>query len=253
MTLRPALFLLIASLLAGCVSTGDVDPMRTEKGREEARDAYIQLGIGYLQQGASERAKVPLKKALELDASSADAHAALALVFQMEMENDLADEHFRKALSERPNDARLLNNYGSFLFEQKRYKDAEERYRQAAKDNLYPERSRVFENLGLTLVMLDKREEAKTYFERSLRLNNRQPRALLEMAMMLYEDKQYVPARRYYDSFSQISEQNARSLLLGTRLAAIFEDRDRSASLGLQLKRLYPGTSEYQQYLSEQR
>lgn len=253
MLLRPALFLLVASLLVGCVSSGDVDPMRTDKGRDEARDAYIQLGIGYLQQGASGRAKVPLKKALDLDPSSADAHAALALVFQVEMEPKLADEHYRKALSQRGDDARLLNNYGSFLFEQKRYEEALERYQQAAQDTLYPERSRVFENLGLTALELKQREQAKLYFQRSLRLNSRQPKALMEMAQMSYEDKAYVPARGYYDSYSALVEQDARSLLLGTRLATIFEDRDKAASLGLQLKRLYPGTSEYQQYLSEQR
>lgn len=252
MTLRPALFLLFASLLAGCVSTGAVDPMKTSAGRDEARDAYIQLGIGYLQQGAGERAKIPLKKALELDPSSADAHVALALVFQMEMESKLADEHYRKALAQRGNDARLLNNYGSFLFEQKRYPEAHERFLQAAQDNLYPERSRIFENLGMTAVMLKQRQQAKDYFERSLRLNSRQPRALLEMALLSYEDKEYVPARRYYDSFSTLSEQDARSLLLGARLAKIFDDRDKAASIGLQLKRFYPGTPEYQQYLSEQ-
>ncbi|MFI8481646.1 type IV pilus biogenesis/stability protein PilW [Pseudomonas sp. NPDC078700] len=252
MTLRPALFLLLASLLVGCVTTGDVDPMRTEKGREDARDAYIQLGLGYIQQGSSERAKVPLKKALELDSSSADAHAALALVFQLEMEPKLADEHYRKAISERPSDARLLNNYGSFLFEQKRYDQALEQYKKAAQDNLYPERSRVFENLGVTALALNKPAEAKHYFERTLRLNSRQPRALLEMAEISYKELDYVSARRYYDSYSLISEQNAASLLLGARLAKVFEDRDKSASLGLQLKRLYPGTPEYKQYLSEQ-
>ena len=253
MLLRPALFLLVASLLVGCVSTGDVDPMRTDKGRDEARNAYIQLGLGYLQQGASGRAKVPLKKALDLDPSSADAHAALALVFQVEMEPKLADEHYRKALSQRGGDARLLNNYGSFLYEQKRYEEALERYQQAAQDTLYPERSRVFENLGLTALELKQREQAKVYFQRSLRLNSRQPKALMEMAQMSYEDKTYVPARGYYDSYIALVEQDARSLLLGTRLATIFEDRDKAASLGLQLKRLYPGTPEYQQYLSEQR
>ena len=61
-----------------------------------------------------------------------------------------------------------------------------------------------------------------------------------------------MPARDYYDRFSQLTEQNARSLLLGVRLAKVFEDRDKAASCGLQLKRLYPGTPEYQQYLSEQ-
>lgn len=252
MTLRPALLLLAASLLAGCVTTGNVDPMKTGKGREEARDAYVQLGIGYLQQGSTENAKVPLRKALEIDPSSADAHAALALVFQIEMEPKLADEHFRKAISQRRDDARLLNNYGSFLFEQKRYPEAMERYTQAAQDSLYPERSRVFENLGLTALQLQQREQAKAYFERSLRLNSRQPRALMEMALLSFEDKQFVPARSYYESYLLLAPHDARSLLLGVRLAKVFEERDNAASLGLQLKRLYPSTPEYQQYLSEQ-
>ncbi|MGK9064634.1 type IV pilus biogenesis/stability protein PilW [Stutzerimonas chloritidismutans] len=251
MFLRVAL-LLFVGLLAGCVSSGSIDPLRTSEGRTEARDAYIQLGIGYLQQGDTSRAKRPLRKALELDPNSADAHAALALVFQTEMENKLADEHYRKALSSR-NDARILNNYGSFLFEQKRYQEALERFSKAAEDNLYSERSRVFQNMGMTALQLGQREQAETYFTRALRLDSRQPRALLELAQLAYEDKQYVPAKRYYDSFSRLSEQNARSLLLGIRLATIHQDRGQAASLALQLKRLYPGTAEYQQFLSEQR
>ncbi|BAU72756.1 type IV pilus biogenesis/stability protein PilW [Metapseudomonas furukawaii] len=251
MTLRSALLILSTALLAACVSTGQVDPMKTDQGRDAARDAYIELGIGYLKQGATERAKVPLKKALELDSSNADANAALALVFQTEMEPELADEHYRKALSAR-SDARILNNYGSFLFEQGRYKEAYERFQQAADDNLYPERSRVFENLGLTALKLNDRELAKQHLDKALRLNRQQPLALLEMAQLSYEDKQYVPARDFYERFTRIAPQNARSLLLGARLATLFEDRNQAASLGLQLKRLYPGTPEYQQYLSEQ-
>jgi type IV pilus assembly protein PilF len=104
----------------------------------------------------------------------------------------------------------------------------------------------------LTSLQLQQREQAKAYFERSLRLNSRQPRALMEMAQLSYEDKQYVPARSYYEAYMSLAPQNARSLLLGVRLAKIFEERDNAASLGLQLKRLYPGTPEYQQYLSEQ-
>lgn len=253
MTLRIALLLLIAGLAGGCVSSGGVDPLKSEQSRHEARDAYIQLGIGYLQQGDVSRAKVPLKKALEIDPRSAGAHMALALVFQAEMENDLADKHFRAALASDGGDARTLNNYGSFLFEQGRYQDAMQRFQQASADNLYGERARVFENLGLTALKLGQREEAQAYFSRALRLDSYQPIALLELAVMAYEDKAYVPAKRYYDAFSQLSEQNARSLLLGVQLATIHQDRDKAASLALQLKRLYPSTGEYQQLLSEQR
>ncbi|MBX8508744.1 type IV pilus biogenesis/stability protein PilW [Pseudomonas cichorii] len=252
MSVRALLLSCFVMLLVGCVSTGHVDPLKTPQGRDEARKAYVQLGLGYFQQGQTERAKVPLKKALELDSSDPDANAALALVFQVEMEPELADQHFRKALSSSNNDARIVNNYGSFLYEQKRYQEAYERFQQAAADNLYPERSRVFESLGMTALKLNNREEAREHFTKALRLDRQQPRSLLEMAELSYEDGHYVPSRDYYDRFSQLSEQNARSLLLGIRLAKVYDDRNKAASFGLQLKRLYPGTPEYQQYLSEQ-
>ena len=242
--------LLIVSLLSGCVTTGQVNPMSTEKGRQEALKAYVQLGVHHIQRGETQAAKVPLKSALELDSSSPDAHAALALAFQIEMEPKLADEHFRKALSQRSTDARLLNNYGGFLFEQKRYQEAYTVYLKAAEDNLYPERSFVFENLGLTALQLNQKEKAQEFFQRSLRLSSRQPLALLEMAHLSFEAREYVPARGYYQNYSELAPQNARSLLLGARLAEVFGDRDRAASLGLQLKRLFPASAEYQQYLS---
>ncbi|PVZ12460.1 MULTISPECIES: type IV pilus biogenesis/stability protein PilW [unclassified Pseudomonas] len=250
MTLRAALLLLLVCLLPGCVTSGKVNPMDTQKGRNEARDAFVQLGLGYLMQGDTERAKVPLKNALDLDPSSQDANAALALVFQAEREPKLAEEYFRKALASGEN-ARIRNNYGSFLYEQKRYPEAYEMFQKAAGDPLYPERSRVFENLGMAAQQLNRPDEAQGWLEKAIAMNGQQPRALLELAEIAYDRKQFVPSRDYFQRFSQLSEQNARSLLLGIRLAKVFEDKNTAASYGLQLKRLYPGTPEYQQYLSE--
>ena len=252
MAVRKALAL-VAVMLSGCVTTGDIDPMRTPEGRERARDAFIELGIGYLERGSTEQAKGPLKQALEIDPKSANAHMVLALAFQLEMEDALAEQHFKQALSIEPNNARLLNNYGSFLFEQERYQDAQKSFLKASEDNMYSERSRVFENLGLTALKLNDIEGAKHHFTRALRLNARQPRALLEMAELAYQEQDFVAARNYYESHTQLSDHSARSLLLGVRLANVFDDRSKAASLGLQLRRLYPGTVQYQQYLSEQK
>ncbi len=248
---RIALLVLFAGLLSGCMTGGSNNPLSTSQGRDEARDAYIQLGIGYLQQGASERAKTPLSKALELDPNSADAHAALGLLFQTQMEPELADQHYRKALASRPGDARILNNYATFLFERGQYPQAYERFRQASRDTLYSERSRVFENLGMTASAMGQSAKAEEHFQRALRLNGRQPRALLEMAAISYEKREYIPARNYYERFTALSEQNARSLLLGIRLAKVFADSSKAASYGLQLKRLYPASQEYRQYQAE--
>ena len=252
MILRAAFSVVLVSLLAGCVSSGDSSPMTTDKGRSEARKAYVQLGLGYLQQGMTEQAKIPLSKALELDKTDPQANAALALVYQSEMEVELAEQAFQMALNKQPNDARILNNYGSFLYEQQRYQEAYAQFLKASADSLYPERSRVYENLGVTSLKLGQRASGLQQLQKALRLNARQPRALLEMAELSYEDRQYVPARDFYNRFSLLSGQNARSLLLGVRLANVFDDRAKTANYGQQLKRLYPGTPEYQQYLSEQ-
>lgn len=251
MIVRAGLLVLFCSVLSACVSSGNTPPLRTEEGRQQARDAYIQLGIGYLQQGSTEQAKMPLQKALDIDPDSADAHSALAYAFQNELESELADKHYRKALAQGKN-TRIQNNYAGFLFEQGKYQEAYKQFEDASADTMYSGRSRVFESMGLTALRLDNKEQALQHFERSLRLNPQQPLALLETGLLLFERQEYVPAQRYYQAYTQLSEHTARSLLLGTRLAKVFQDRNQAASLGLQLKRLYPASPEYKQYQAEQ-
>ncbi len=241
--LRTGIIITLLSLLVGCVTSGPAQPMRTAEGREQARQAYIDLAVGYLREGMTGQAKVPLQNVLKINPNDSEALEILALVFQQEMEPELAEKNFKKALSNK-RDTRILNNYGSFLFEQERYDEAYNVFSEAAKDTMYLSRSRVFESLGMTALRLDRAEE--------LRLDAQQPISLLELGILSYERKDYIAARRYYESFVSISEHNAASLLLGVRLAKIFEDRDQAASLGLQLKRLYPASAEYQAYRTEQ-
>lgn len=249
--LRPLLITITLALLVGCVTTGDMQPMRTDEGREQARQAYLALAKGYLQEGMTAQAKAPLQSVLDMNRNDGEALEVLALVFQREMEYDLAEQHFKRALSASDRETRILNNYGGFLLEQKRYKEAYSIFTEASKDTMYVHRARVFENLGVTALSLDKKDKAYDYFRRALRLNARQPRVLLELGILSYERQDYVGARGYYESYIAMSEHGSRSLLLGARLARVFENRDEAASLGLQLRRLYPASAEYQMYKSE--
>ena len=86
--------------------------------------------------------------------------------------------------------------------------------------------------------------EARESFERSLRLNSRQPRALFELSQLEFDAQDYVPAWKHYRAFAEMSGQNAASLGLGIQLAKRFDDHSRAASYALQLKRLYPASPE---------
>ncbi|MFR0674939.1 type IV pilus biogenesis/stability protein PilW [Enterobacterales bacterium AW_CKDN230030176-1A_HGKHYDSX7] len=252
MTLRAALSMLSLSLLAGCVTSGASDPLASREGRAQAGRASVQLGLGYLHQGRVQQAKAPLMHALALDPQDADAHAALALVAQAEGDDEAARTHFRTALAKRPHDARICNNFGSFLYARGEFARAEQMFRQAASDTLYPERPQVYGNLGLTALKLGRRDEAHAYLRKAVTLDPQQPRALLALAELALDAGDRVQARDYHERFRQIAEPGPRSQALERRLAREAAAPEPAPAAGRALNGLYPGTPDYQQYLSEQ-
>lgn len=247
-----ALSACILLLLSGCVTSSiEPNPLDTPQGRKKAVESFVQLGTAYIQQGALERAKAPLQRALAIDSSSADANAALAMVFQKEQESAVAERYYQRALSESNNAARILNNYASFLYEQGRFTEAQKYFLKASEDLMYSGRSRVFENLGLTALALGQASEAKEYFERALRLDPTQAQSLIEAGRLAFDTKEYMQARDYYRRYLKTNSHSAKSLLLGIDLAEVFEDPETAQKDAAQLKRLYPTSFEYQQYLQE--
>lgn len=236
-------------LLSGCVTSGDVLPMQTAEGRSQVRGAYIELAKGYLREGMTAQAKPPLQKVLEMNSRDQEALEIFGLVFWREVEMDLADDYFRRALAIK-RETRTLNNYASFLYDRGEFQRAFDYYEAAAADVMYQNRAAVFERLGMTANRLE-RDDAQSYFERAIRIDYFRPVSLLELGVISYDKQNYVVAQQYYESYLDIAEHNARSLLLGARLARIFGDRDKAASLGLQLKQLYPSSEEYQAFIRE--
>lgn len=215
---------------------------------QEAAETYVQLGLGYLRKGERQRARTNLLKALEKDKRSANAHNALALLFQMEDENELAEEHFEKAINFEPALTRIRYNYAAFLFRQKRLSDAKQQFLIASEDINYTRRAQVFYSLGLIAKQSGKAEEAPQAWEKAVKLNPKLPGPFLELAEVHYKLGDYPMAKRYLAHYEDLSKPTARALWLGVRLENAFGNKDGEASKALALKKLFPYAEETIEY-----
>ncbi len=245
--------LLAVSLLAGCVSsTRDAD----RASMKEALQDYIQLGLGYLGEGDRDSARYHLQKAQKIDNRAPGVHNGLALLYQVEMEYELADEHYRKALSLDPRFTRARNNYGVFLYQRERYEEAYEQFSRAAADTDYRLRAQAFLSKGIVARQLGRQDEAVEAWRRALALNPRLATAYLELASHYYAQEDYVQARRMLEQYDERAQPSSRSLWLGVRIEHAFGNRDARESHAMALQKLFPYSSEaleYQQWLSDGR
>ena len=132
------------------VSRGDwarAFAMLDELHRDNPDDAEVLTlrGIVFRERGLYADAEKDLKAALKLTPQSADAHAALGIVYDVQLRPDAEAEH-REAVRLAPKNPAYLNNLGFSLFLRQRFKEAITSYESAAR--LAPLSQRVRTNLG---------------------------------------------------------------------------------------------------------
>lgn len=236
----------MVGLLAGCVT--ESNSRSGDRNEKEMLQSQVSLGVGYMRNGSYDRARENLEAALEIDSRSPEAHNYLGLLNQLEGDLETAEDHFTKAISYDRNYAAARNNYGAFLYAQQRYEEAIDQLKLAARDRTYRNQSQVYENLGISYLKINDQQAAEEAFRHAIEINRGQPRALLELALMNYEDGNYEEARSLYLRFKEVSRQSARSLWLGIRLARIFDNADEEASLSMALRNIYPDSPQYEAY-----
>lgn len=238
------------AFLAGCVSTTD-SRFANNTNEEEALRKYTELGLTYIQSGNTVDAMPPLKRALELDPKSANVHAALAMLFQVENDPLLAEKYFRNALqySNGVNKTRIRNNYASFLFRAERLIDACEQLELASQDAFYEKRSQVYENLGVCYQRLGKNDDALAAYERSVSIDDSRSRALLEASFLQFNKSNFNLSEQYYSSYERMvryrmASHTPKSLWLGIQLSRLSFDKNAEASYALKLRNMFPDSPE---------
>jgi predicted O-linked N-acetylglucosamine transferase (SPINDLY family) len=132
--------------------------------------------------GQLEASLKSLGRCLEIKPDFADAHNALANIFQGEGRLDEAIEHYRSALKSAPHDAPVHVNLGNALAKKSRLDEAVRCYREAAR--LDPKLADAFLNLGSIHGLTGDYVEALRCFETVLKL---QPDNVVAQGCLLYE------------------------------------------------------------------
>lgn len=108
-----AVLFLMSSLLSGCIVTVD-GPQPPKKNHHAASKSYFELGAAYMQKGRYDLAEPKLLRSIKLH-PNADAYNALAVLYEEQRKNLLAEENYSLLIKKFPFYARGYLNYSIFL------------------------------------------------------------------------------------------------------------------------------------------
>ncbi|MGH8492335.1 MAG: type IV pilus biogenesis/stability protein PilW [Moraxellaceae bacterium] len=242
--------LLMALTLSACTVVEQTGSRKVDH-KAGARDR-VAMASEYLRKGENEPAQVQLRKALELDEDSPEAHHLMAVVQERDGDVKEADREYRRAIKLKPDYSAAHNNYGVFLLKNNRCKEAIKQFDAASADLGYDLRAQSFEGMGRCQLREGDKDGAARSFSRALKLDGNLSVAALQFSGLLFEQKNFQGSRELYQRYLKLTgkqSQTAASLWLGIRLERHFGDnKDALASYELALRRLYPASPEYKLY-----
>ena len=179
-----AVFLLLISCQsAGYLLSGSSSEYGESLSKQQkAADMNVQLGIAYLQQGYTVRAKSKLLLALRQAPHWPPALDAMAYYLEMTGDNALAQQYYKKALYFAPQEGRSQNNYGAYLCRTGQYSRAIDHFIKAVQDPNYIETAEAYENAGLCALKIPNNALAEQYFLKAIRLDPHRETSMLELA-----------------------------------------------------------------------
>jgi type IV pilus assembly protein PilF len=243
--------LLLFIFLAACASQPKAptslnppQPAAKPASPQERARIHTELAALYYSRGNHGVALQESMTAVEADPQYGPAYNVLGLV-QMELKEDTAaDRSFQQALAINPNDSEANNNYGWFLCNRGREKEAIAYFLAAVKNPLYQTPELAFTNAGICSRKLGSDKDAESYLLQALKLQPGQPRALQALAEIHYQRGDYGGTKQLVGRFLEVAQPTPEVLWLGVLSARGLGDRNAEASYALQLRRRFPDSKE---------
>jgi type IV pilus assembly protein PilF len=205
---------------------------------------HTELAANYYEIGNIAVALEEVKEALRGDPSFGPAHNVAGLIYAQLKEDRLAEGSFKRALSINSADPDAHHNYGMFLCQRKREKEAIQHFMLAVRNPLYLTPDRSYVNAGVCARRGGDAAGAAEFFLMALKVRPNQPQALYQMADLSYARGEYNEAKSYLDRLTRAAPSTAEALWLGVRVERRLGDRNSEASYALQLRNKFPNSNE---------
>lgn len=251
-TVRSSGIYIVAAALGACVTSGGFDPGAFENDEDAAR-YNLELGVAYLEQGRLDLARDKLERALEQNPDSAEVHAAAALMYKQARDYDRAEKHYETAVRLDGKDSGVLNSYAVFLCSRNRFEAAEPIFLQAARNPFYRTPAVAYANAGVCARRMGEPGKAEQYFREALEANPRYEHALLQMADLAYQRKNYLQARAFLQRYADATIATPEALWLGVRTERAMGDSAAAKNYATRLKSEYPESAQTRLLLESER
>lgn len=246
------LLAMMVLLMMGCASSGSSvgTVPRTESDQTDAdrrASVRMELASGYFARGQFSTALDEIKQALAVKPDMREAINLRGLVYASMGELPLADESFKRALSLYPNDPDTLHNYGWLLCQQQRWTAADVQFDLALAQNNYRAPARTLLAKGVCEARAGRMVEAERSLAKAFEFDPASPAVAVNLAEVLYRNKQLDRARFYIRRVNAQPEQsNAQSLWLELRIERRLGNSVAVDDLSQQLRRRHAQSQETQ-------
>jgi len=209
--------LMVLVFISGCASNQSEDEYDVSKKRKGA-ESNTSLGLEYMNRGQYEVALGKLKKAVRDDPTYAPAHTVMAVLYERIGEMKLAGTHYQKAVELDPADGDTNNNYGVYLCKTDKPGQANSHFIKALEDPFYSSPSVALTNAGSCSLGSGDFERADNYLRGALKIEPEFPDALLNMARLKFDEKNYLSARAFIQRYEAVATHGPDTLLLAYKI-----------------------------------
>jgi len=231
---------MIVLLLSGCVT----EKVFKARDPERAADLNAELGLGYMRQGRYKRAMNKLEKSLQYDSDNVKALHYKGELHRRLGQSEKAGEYFEQAIQLEPDNQLLLNNYGVYLCDIKKYDQAITLFSKSLEDPLYEYKARVYENIGLCRLWQGKINQSEAAFHQALAISPNMSTSLLELAKLSFDQGKKHDAHEYFNRYIGLAAHTPESLWLGILIEHGRGAKNAVASYKVKLKGRYPDSKE---------